>query len=204
MLTTSPPTVFSRWIDYRRVSADADLEARYLGDDIDETCAAAADSGDARILASAVHPLETRREAFAAWRVKQVATLLAENSDFREFYDKAGIEDQQAICDGRIALARIDGLISTHRAELERRRADAREESKKALRAGMLAALRDCDGTETGPIVPNFLAILENGEVGLFRKRAACVAWARASGGRFFMGNFEPGTHRIERGPEVD
>lgn len=51
---------------------------------------------------------------------------------------------------------------------------------------------------------PSFYAILKNGEVGLFRRRAVCVLWARASGDAFVLGNFEGESHRVGYGLLTD
>ncbi len=203
MSATLLPISFAR-IQSDPIAAEADLLAIYLGDDMDAVCAIAIAASDPVLLTNAALPLKNRRAAIINWRKKQVREMLQRNPDFQRYYDAATPAHRESICGGEIALAELAAEVSALRQERDARQRNARMESKENLRASLHSALRDCDGTEEGLIVPGFLAILENGEIGLFRRRAACVEWARASGVAFLFGNFERGSYKVHSAPAGD
>ena len=148
--------------------------------------------------------LKNRRAALKNWRKKQVRDWLQCDDDARRFHDNASADLRESILEGDIPLAGLAEQVAASRQERDARHVAARLESKARLAQSQRAALQDCDGTEHGFTVPGFLAILETGEVGLFRRRHTCVEWARASGGAFLLGNFEQSSFRMHLGPSVD
>ena len=179
--------VCSRWFPASLAATDADLQERFLGADLSEVCCAATAAGDPLFIATAGLPLKNRREAVANWRAKQLAALLAKSETFANWYAQSAPEVQAAIRAGETPFAEIDLAVASHSEEASRLRMETVNASKARLREAVKAALRDCDGSEVNTVVPGFIAIREDGEVGLFRRRGACVEWARASGGRYLL-----------------
>lgn len=207
MITTSQQlrlTASTVFLPAALVGTESDLQSRYLGDDTDEICQSAFASNDPRIMASSLHPLETRHEAFTAWRVKQVEWLLRSVADFSDFFANATPEIRGCISAGEVALAQIDEMISTACHERLARQSQERERSKNDLREAVGRALLDVDESQERMQFPGFLVILENGRTGLFRKRQAALQCGRESGGRFLMGGFQPESFMVYAGPEAD
>jgi hypothetical protein len=201
-LPALPPSIAAVRLQAATVQAtERDLETKFLGNDLDEICAVAIAAADPVFLASAALPLENRRVAVIHWRKKQVAEILR-LSDFNGFIESAEAEQAAAIRSGEVPLAEVHAMAEAWRAEVVQRRNAAMTASKEAMRAAIHSALQDGGDTVEGAALPGFLAILETGEVGLFRRRAACLDWARAAGCRFFLGVMDRSSHRIFRGLE--
>jgi hypothetical protein len=186
------------------IEAERDLETIYLADDLEETCTFAAAFGDPVILASAALPLKNRKEAVAHWRKKQVRALLVGSADFRRFFDGSPVELREAMNEGKVSQEEIAAQVSAFVEADEKKRWEVLNASKADLRKALRAALRDCDseGPDEGQVLPGWLAILANGEVGIFRRRAACVAWARASRLRYYLGVLDGPAAGIHPAPE--
>lgn len=182
---------------------ERELEAKYLGDDLDEICTVAYASGDPVFIASAALPLKNRRAAFVHWRKKRVRELLAQPA-FQRFLDSAEAELREAITAGEKPLAEIAALAAAFEEERAQSLAAARDASKKALRAALIENVRDARGDEQGPILPCFLAILATGESAIFRRRHAAVEWGRAANCRWLLAEIKPEATRIFPGVEVD
>lgn len=190
------PIARPRFLPVEPLQAEADL-APFLGPDLAAACAAAVAAGDPLFICTAAGPLPRRLEAVTAWRKRTVGALLAACPPLADYFRAAPPDVQAAIRDGQKPLAEIEAAVAGWREETEGKRSAARLLSKNRLRAALVAALRDADGSEPGPVVPSFLAILESGEVGLFRRRGACIRWARDSGRRFFIGGLDPQHSKI-------
>lgn len=182
---------------------EREFEAKYLGDDLDEICAAAYASGDPVFIASAALPLKNRRAAFVHWRKKRVCELLAQPA-FQRFLAAAEAELREAITAGETPLAEIKALAADFEEKRAQSLAAARDASKEALRAALIENVKDSSGNEQGPILPGFVAILATGESAIFRRRHAAVEWARAANCRWLFAEIQPEATRIFPGPEVD
>jgi hypothetical protein len=203
MNATLPP-VFTRWIAPLIVATERDLEKDYLGDDLEAICQFAVSTGDAVLIASAALPPTKRREAVLHWRKKQVRNLLAASADFRRYIDGSPGETLESILEGKISFAALDAEVVSFKEQAEKLRMEKLNASKAALRAALRGALMDCDGSEEGTILPGYVAILANGEVGLFHRRGACVEWARASRQRYFLGVLDGASGSFHPAPEGD
>lgn len=169
------------------IAAEAELEALYLGSDMEAICDAAIASCDKVLIANSALPLENRRIAFTHWRKKAFSNWLTKDREFQLYYSSSSPETQEAINNGTASLAAVAVSVSALREAMENRRSMARQQAKERLREQVLSHLRDCDGTEPRLIVPQFGAILESGELGLFRRRDACIKWVKESGGSYLF-----------------
>jgi len=204
MLATLFPATPARWIAPLIVATERDLIARYLSDDLDEVCAAAAAAGDPVFLAMATLPLASRREAIDRWRKKKVCELMATSEPVRDFLAQAAPDLAESIREGQVSLSEIDHSISAFREDAEQRQRELVLASKTAMAKAVRSVLRDCSEADEGTISPQYLAILANGEFGLFRRREGCLQFARASGIRFMLCELDGSKTRIYPGPETD
>ena len=204
MNATLIPAVPAPYIHPFAIAAEQDLEAKYLGDDLEVTCIFAAAFGDPVIFASAALPLKNRKEAVAHWRKKQFLALLTGNPDFRRFLDGSPEELREAVTAGKVSQAEIAAQVAEFKEAADNKRWEVLNASKADLRQAMRAALKDCDSeaAEAGLVLPGWLAILANGEVGIFRRRRACIEWARASRLRYFLGVLDGASASINPAPE--
>lgn len=203
--TARPPLVAPRFIPARAAAIEADLAARFLGDDLAERCAFAAAFSDPLFLATAALPLESRREAATAWRKRTVEQLAADSPPLREFIDAQPVETREAIRAGEMPLAELDGLAADFHEIRHAERMERLNASKQALRRSIHAALGDGgDIAENGAIVPGAAVILESGEVKLFRRRIAATEWARAAGCRYMLAEFNREAIAIHPGAAVE
>lgn len=204
MIPTLLPVLSAPSVHPFAIDAERDLETKYLGDDLDETCIFAAGFGDPVIFASAALPLKNRKEAVAHWRKKQFLALLTGNADFRRFLDGSPAELREAVTAGKVSQAEIAAQVAVFKAAAEKKRWEVLNASKADLRKAVRAALRDCEpkGPDEGQVLPGWLAILSNGEVGIFRRRRAGVEWARASRLRFYLGMIDVESAGFHPAPE--
>lgn len=169
------------------IGAEEQLEAIYLGSDMDEICGVAFASADNVLIANAALPLENRRAAFANWRKKAFSEWLRKDNVFQLYFSSLPSETQEEINNGTASLAKVASLVSSLREAMEKRRADARMQSKRNLRDTVLSLLKDRDGIEDRLVFPKFIGILETGEVAYFRGRGACASWAKSFGKSFMI-----------------
>lgn len=204
MISTLSPAPSVLNIHTFAVAAEHDLETIFLGDDLEATCIFAAGFGDPVIFASAALPLKNRKEAVAHWRKKQFRAILVGNPDFRRFLEGSPVELREAITEGKISQAEIAAQVAEFKEAADNKRWEVLNASKADLRQAMRAALKDCDSeaAEEGQVLPGWLAILANGEVGIFRRRRACIEWARASRLRYFLGVLDGASASINPAPE--
>jgi hypothetical protein len=193
MNTPIPAPLTSRFIPVPLLQVEAAIEP-FLGDDLAEVCAAAAAIGEPLFVCTAAFPHPRRLDAVCQWRKRAVVSLFGKVPAFSEYFNAATAPDQAAIREGKVPLSDLETAIANHAEEIEERRRVAREASKAALRQAVRNALRDCDAgdSESRAVSPGYLAILETGEVGLFRLRGPCIEWGRGSGVGFLFGAFDP------------
>jgi hypothetical protein len=169
------------------IGAEAQLEAIYLGSDMDAICDVAFAAADNVLIANAALPLENRRAAFNNWRKKAFTDWLRKDNVFQLYFSSLPSDVQEEINIGAASLAKIASLVSNLRGAMEKRREDARRKSKDHLRETVLSLLNDRDGIEDRLVVPKFIAIIESGEVAYFRGRSAATGWAKSSGKSFMI-----------------
>lgn len=187
MSTIIPSIISDASILVNPIGAEAQIEAIYLGDDMDAICDVAISSADNVLIANAALPLENRRAAFTHWRKKAFTAWLRKDRLFQLYFSSLGADTKEEINNGTASLAKVASLVSNLRETMEKRRADTKRKSKENLREVVLSLLKDRDGLEERLVVPKWVVIRETGEVAFFRGRSACANWAKSFGDSYII-----------------
>lgn len=191
-MTTDPAAIvhfllFPRFV----LNLEKDLEARFLGSDLSEICAAAYESDIPILKAFAASPLKKREEALAAWRATQVKNLLSDPTmaaRVAAFLKNAPAEIVESFHLGKMALSAADLEIKNRWQAAETDRMDSRRAAKERLWDVVRSKMVDQqEEKHFGKTIPRHVLILENGKTELFRYRVNATRFAKKSGMSYIL-----------------
>jgi hypothetical protein len=178
------------------LTLDADLESRFLGNNLSEICAAAADSRDATFQSTAGFPIARRKEVMQQWRKAKVLELL-EWASLQAFLETLEPVKQAAVFAGEVRLSEIaEGCEALQKKAAEEKLARLAA-AKDALRGTLLRIVKDANPEDSETQIPFFLVITETGETVFFRRRGNAQKFARESGQRCLYSEIDHAFNRI-------
>lgn len=174
------------------LALEADLEARFLSDDLQTVCDSAVASANPIFICSATATLEARTAIVEGWRAKQVASLVESNPVVANYLDEDCDED---VCTAyRAGLLPLESLSAGIAAVAHEREvaamaaaAAASERLDKVLRKNVIGTTPACTAWS---LIPGGLVIDETG-VKLFTAHSSARDYAATSGKRSFVGRIE-------------
>lgn len=186
-MTTDPAAIVHFLLFPRHIlSLDKDLEARFLGSDLSEICAAAYESDIPILKAFAASPLKKREEAHAAWRAAQVKILLSDpimSARVEAFLKNAPPEIIESFHRGKMSLSDADFEIKNRWQAAETDRMDSKRIAKDRLWNFVRSQLVDLqEEKHFGKTIPRHVILFENGKTEFFRYRTNAIRAAKKSG----------------------
>ena len=97
------------------IAIESDLEAIFLGEDMDAICSVAIAAEDSVLILNAALPLKNREAAFRNWRKKQVIRMLSLDDDFKLFHEKQDPELWESISEGEMTLQKVAEQLTNWR-----------------------------------------------------------------------------------------
>lgn len=174
--------VFPRFI----LNLDKDLDARFLGSDLSEICAAAYECDIPILKAFASSPLKKREEALAAWRATQVKNLLFDPTMAARvdaFLKNAPPEIVESFHLGKMPLTTADWEIKSRFQATQSDQINQRRAAKNRLWDVVRFKLHDFqEEKHFGKELPRHVVLLEDGKDKWFRYRANAIHFAKKSG----------------------
>ena len=175
------------------LALEADLQARFLSDDLQTVCDCAVASANPIFICNATATLEARAGIVEGWRAKQVASLVESNPVVANYLDEDCDED---VCTAyRAGLLPLESLSAgiaavAHEREVAAMAAAtaASERLDKALRKLVTGTTPACTAWS---LIPGGIAITEDGAVKLFTAYQSAYDFATTSEKRCFVGRVE-------------
>jgi hypothetical protein len=168
------------------LALEADLEARFLSDDLQTVCDCAVASANPIFICNATASLEVRSAIVEGWRAKQVASLVESNPVVANYLDEDCDEDVcTAYRAGLLPLESLSAGIAAVAHEREVAAMAAAAAANEKLERQMRKLINGTTAQDTAwSLVARGLVITADGTLKLFTSDRMARDWAVANGQR--------------------